>query len=111
MTPPTSPDAVRTFLDEYFKAWQGTDKDRIMSYYSKDVILQLPTGELKGHAAVRNNFVHPFILAFPGNIHTPVHVAHAANLVAVEWIFTAVHRGPFAGFPASNQSVKLHGSS
>ena len=63
----TQVESVRAFLDEYFEAWQGTDIDKIMGYYSDDVVIQLPTGTLTGKTAVRDNFVVPFVTGFPGN--------------------------------------------
>lgn len=66
---------------------------------------------LDGKAAVRDQFVRPFIAAFPGNVHVPVNLAHAPNLVAVEWRFEAVHRGTFAGIRATGKSVRVPGCS
>jgi len=102
---------VRAFVDEYFKAWQGTDIDKILGYYSDDVVIHLPTGKLDGKAAVRDDFVRPFITGFPGNVHVPLNIAHAKNLVAVEWRFEAKHKGPFAGLPATGKQVKVPGCS
>src|SRR5436305_5350791 len=64
-----APEVVRAFLDEYFDAWEGTDEQKILAYYSDDVTIQLPTGTLEGKTAVRDNFVRPFIAGFPGNQH------------------------------------------
>jgi steroid delta-isomerase-like uncharacterized protein len=110
MIEPT-PENVRAFVDEYFRAWQGTDEDRILGYYSDDVVVQLPIGKLDGKPALRDGFVRPFIAAFPGNVHVPLKFAHAENLVAVEWRFEATHRGPFADVPATGRSVSVPGCS
>ena len=58
-----SPEQVRAFVQEYFDAWKGTDEDKILSYYSDDVVIDLPNGSLTGKAAVRDSFVRPFITA------------------------------------------------
>jgi steroid delta-isomerase-like uncharacterized protein len=105
------PEDVRAFIQEYFDAWKGTDEARILAYYSDDVVLQLPTGTLQGKAAVRDNFVRPFITGFPGNVHAIRNLAHAKNLVAVEWSFEAVHTGTFAGTPATGKAVQVPGCS
>jgi len=102
---------VRAFIQEYFDAWKGIDANKILSYYTDDVVLHLPTGKLAGKAAVRDSFVVPFITAFPGNIHSIRNLAHASNLVAVEWSFDAVHKGTFADIPATNKSVQVPGCS
>ena len=86
------PEVVHAFVQEYLDAWKGTDKDKILAYYRDDVVLQLPTGTLEGKAEVRDNFVRPFIGAFPGNLHAIRNLVHATNLVAVEWNFEAMHR-------------------
>ena len=106
-----APEAVRAFVQEYFDAWKGTDENRILAYYSDDVVIQLPTGRLEGKSAVRDNFVRPFIAAFPGNIHAIRNLAHARNLVAVEWSFEAVHAGTFANIEATGNQVRVPGCS
>ena len=102
---------VRAFIQEYFDIWKGTDIDKILSYYTDDVVLHLPTGTLSGKTAVRDSFVIPFVTAFPGNIHVARNLAYGANLVAVEWSFEAVHKGLFANIPATNKSVQVPGCS
>src|SRR4051812_36571333 len=99
--------SVRAFLEEYFEVWQGTDIDKIMAYYSDDVVIQLPTGTLTGKAAVRNNFVVPFVAGFPGNVHAIQRLAHSEDLVAVEWRFEAAHTGEFLGIQPSGRHVQL----
>jgi steroid delta-isomerase-like uncharacterized protein len=105
------PEVVRAFLQEYFDAWRGTDEDKILAYYADDVVIQLPTGTLEGKTAVRDNFVRPFIGAFPGNVHAIRKLAHATNLVAVEWNFEAVHTGAFASIQATGRQVQVPGCS
>ncbi len=102
---------VREFLDAYFDAWKGTDEDAILAYFSDSVVIEMPLGTLVGKAAVREHFVHPLVTAFPGNVHAIQKVAFAPEMVAAEWIFQAVHTGPFAGLPASGKAVALPGSS
>jgi len=77
-----APENVRAFVQEYFDAWKGTDEQKILAYYSDDVVLHLPTEILKGRQPLRDNFVRPFIAAFPGNVHSIRNLAHARNLVA-----------------------------
>jgi steroid delta-isomerase-like uncharacterized protein len=105
------PHEVRAFIQEYFDAWQGTDDEKILAYYSDDVVLHLPTGTLEGKVAVRDNFVRPFIAGFPGNVHVIRNLAHATNLAAVEWSFEAVHSGTFASIPATGKAVQVPGCS
>ena len=106
-----APEVVRTFVQEYFDAWSGTDEDKILAYYSDDVVLQIPTGTFRGKTAVRDNFVRPFIAGFPGNIHAIVRLAHDKDLVAVEWSFTAIHAGRFANIEATGRHVQVPGCS
>jgi steroid delta-isomerase-like uncharacterized protein len=106
-----APDDVRAFIQEYFDAWKGTDEHKILAFYTEDVVLHLPTGILAGKTAVRDNFVRPFIAGFPGNVHAIRNLAHARNLVAVEWSFDAVHQGPFANVEATGKQVQVLGCS
>ncbi|HUL15042.1 MAG TPA: nuclear transport factor 2 family protein [Terriglobales bacterium] len=106
-----APEEVRAFIQEYFDAWRGTDVQKILRYYSDDVVIQLPTGTLEGKSAVRDNFVVPFVSGFPGNVHSIRNLAHAKNLVAVEWSFDAVHGGSFANVAATGKRVQIPGCS
>jgi hypothetical protein len=45
---------VEAFINEYYHAWSGTDLDRIISYYSESVVLQIPGLIVKGREAVRD---------------------------------------------------------
>ena len=102
---------VRAFVEEFLASWTGTDENKILAYYSDDIVLHVPTGTLRGKAAVRDNFVRPFITAFPGNVNAIVNLAYGENLVAVEWSFQGVHRGPFGNIEATGKQVQLPGCS
>jgi steroid delta-isomerase-like uncharacterized protein len=106
-----TPEDIRAFIQEYFDIWKGTDIQKILSYYSDDVVIDLPTGRLEGKAAVRDKFVIPFVSGFPGNIHSIRNLAHANRLAAVEWSFEAVHKGSFADIEATGRTVQLYGCS
>jgi steroid delta-isomerase-like uncharacterized protein len=102
---------VQAFFAEYFAAWQGTDVDRIMSYYSDNVSVVLAGTIMDGKEAVENQFVRPFVAGFPGNRHIPKNMIFGQNVVTIEWSFEAEHSGPFAGRPATGSSVKVLGCS
>jgi steroid delta-isomerase-like uncharacterized protein len=103
---------VQAFVSEYFRAWQGTDIERIMRYYSDDVLLVFAgTTIMAGKEAVENQFVRPFVAAFPGNRHIPTNMICGDEVVVVEWSFEAEHTGEFAGRAATGSSVKVPGCS
>lgn len=102
---------VQAFISEYFAAWQGTDVERIMRYYSDDVSLVFAGTAMSGKEAVENQFVRPFLAGFPGNRHIAKNMIFGQNVVVVEWSFEAEHTGPFAGRPATGSSVKVPGCS
>ncbi len=102
---------VQAFVSEYFGVWQGTDIDRIMSYYSDDVVLVFAGDTIAGKDAVENQFVRPFVAGFPGNRHIAKNLIFGQGVVVVEWSFEAEHLGPFAGRPATGSSVKVPGCS
>ncbi len=108
-TAPWSVADVESFIHEYYDAWGGTDLDRIMSYYTDDVVLQIPGLLMKGNEAVRDQFVRPFITAFPGNHHLVKNMVFGPGVVTVEFSFEAHHKGPFAGHAATGALVKLPG--
>jgi hypothetical protein len=107
--PITSASDIRAFIDEYFAAWQGTDEHRILSYYTDTVALEIPGGRMNGNAAVRDEFVHPFIAGLPGNRHVVTNMLFGKDVVVVEWSFEANHSRPFAGRAATGAAVKLPG--
>src|SRR6185295_17406062 len=100
---------VESFIKEYYDAWSGTDLDRIMSYYSDDVVLQIPDLLMEGKEAVRDQFARPFITAFPGNRHIVKKMIFGPGVVTVEFSFEAQHKGPFAGHAATGARIKLPG--
>ena len=100
---------VRAFIDEYFDAWSGTDEQRILSYYTQDISLELPGILIAGKEALRDQFVRPFVAAFPGNRHITKDMIFGKHVVAVEWTFEAKHSGTFVGRAATGMSVKLPG--
>jgi PAS domain S-box-containing protein len=100
---------VETFINEYYAAWHGIDEDRIMSYYSEDVTVQIPGGLMQGQTAVREQFVRPYITGFPRNRHLVKNMIFGRDEVTVEFTFDAQHTGPFAGHAASDTHVHLAG--
>jgi PAS domain S-box-containing protein len=103
-------DDVASFINEYYEAWSGTDLDRIMSYYADNVVIQIPGALIKGKQALLDQFVRPFITAFPGNRHLIKNIMCGPGSVAVEFSFEANHTGPFRGNVASGAGVKFPGS-
>jgi len=100
---------VRAFIDEYFKAWEGTDENRILSYYAENVSVELPGMLINGKTALRDQFVRPFIAAFAGNSHIVKNMIFGKDTVVVEFSFEADHNGPFAGRAATGIPVKVPG--
>jgi steroid delta-isomerase-like uncharacterized protein len=100
---------VRAFIEEYFEAWSGTDEDLILSYYSDTISLEIPGTIINGKAALRDQFVRPFVAGFPGNRHVVKNMMFGKDVVVVEWSFEAAHKGPFVGTAATGSAVKLPG--
>jgi PAS domain S-box-containing protein len=100
---------IESFMTEYYDAWGGTDEDRIMSYYAENVTVQIPGSLMQGKSAVREQFVRPFISAFPGNRHVVKSMIFGRDVALVEFTFEARHKGPFAGRAATDARVELPG--
>ena len=100
---------VESFIKDYYDAWGGTDLDRIMSFYTEDVVLETPSALMRGREAVRDHFVRPFITAFPGNRHFVKNMIHGSGVVTVEFSFEAQHTGLFDGRAATGARIKLPG--
>src|SRR5215470_3245212 len=108
-TPITSDSDVRAFIEEYFEAWSGTDEALILSYYSETISLEIPGAIINGKAALRDQFVRPFVAGFPGNRHMVKNIIFGKEVVVVEWILEAIHKGYFAGSSATGMAVNLPG--
>jgi len=100
---------IQSFMTEYYAAWGGTDEDRIMSYYADNVTIQIPGSLMQGQAAVREQFVRPFITAFAGNRHFVKNIIFGRDVAVIEFIFKAEHKGPFAGHGATDARIELPG--
>src|SRR4029450_11588894 len=100
---------VESFIHEYYDAWSGTDLDRVMSYYTDDVVLQIPGLLMEGKEDVRSQFARPFTTAFPGNRHFVKKMIFEPGVVTVECSFEAEHKGPFAGHEATGAQISLPG--
>jgi len=100
---------IESFIQEYFEAWGGTDEDRILSYYADNVTVQIPGTLMQGKAALREQFVRPFIIGFPGNRHFVRNWIFGRGVVVVEWTFAAEHKGPFAGRAATDAHIEVPG--
>src|SRR5215468_3666332 len=100
---------IESFMIEYYAAWGGTDEDHIMSYYADNVIVQSPASLMQGKAAVREQFVRPFLAAFPGNRHFVKNIIFGRDVAVVEFTFKAEHKGPFAGRAATDARIELPG--
>src|SRR5215510_55322 len=100
---------IESFMSEYYAAWGGKDEDHIMSYYADNVTIQIPGSLMQGKSAVREQFVRPFIAAFPGNSHFGKNIIFGRDVAVVEFTFKAEHKGPFAGRAASDARIELPG--
>jgi predicted ester cyclase len=100
---------VRAFIEEYFEAWSGTDEELILSYYSETISLEIPGAIINGKAALRDQFVRPFVGGFPGNRHVVKSMIFGKDVVVVEWSFEAAHKGAFAGTAPTGTAVNLPG--
>src|ERR1700745_779326 len=100
---------LRAVIDQHYKAWGGTDEDHILSYYAENVSVELPGMLINGKAALRDQFVRPFIAAFAGNRHIVKNMVFGKDIVVVEFSFEADHNGPFAGRAATGIPVKVPG--
>ncbi|HEU4768524.1 MAG TPA: nuclear transport factor 2 family protein [Pyrinomonadaceae bacterium] len=101
---------AQSFIYEYFLAWEGTDEDLILSFYTDDVVAEIPGTRMEGKEALRDHFVRPFITAFPGNHHVVKNMIYGPNVIVVEWSFEAQHRGTFAGHMPTGAQVKVPGT-
>ena len=101
---------AQSFIYEHFLAWEGTDEDLILSFYTDDVVAEISGTRMEGKEALRDHFVRPFITAFPGNHHVVKNMIHGPNVIVVEWSFEAQYNGTFAGHLPAGARVKVSGT-
>jgi PAS domain S-box-containing protein len=80
-----------------------------MSFYAQDVTVQIPGIFMQGRAALREQFVRPFITGFPGNQHIVKNWIFGRDVVVLEWTFEARHKGPFEGHAATDARIEVPG--
>ena len=87
----TSP--LRSFIDEYFKAWRGSVAEHLLGYFTEDVVVNLwgDGGTLTGKKMVGERWVIPMLKNYPGNNHHITNFLEVGDQVAVEWLFIAAH--------------------
>src|SRR5262245_23898648 len=100
---------IESFMSEYYAAWGGRDEDHIMSYYADNVTVQIPGSLMQGKSAVREQFVRPFIAAFPGNRHFVKNIIFTRDVAVIEFTFKAEHKGLFAVHAATDARIELPG--
>src|SRR5262249_41277425 len=100
---------IESFMSKYYAAWGGRDEDHIMSYYADNVTVQIPGSLMQGKSAVLEQFVRPFIAAFPGNRHFVKNIIFRRDVAVIEFTFNAEHKGPFAGHAATDARIELPG--
>jgi ketosteroid isomerase-like protein len=84
---------LRSFIDQYFEAWQGGVPEEVLVYFSDDAVINVmgPAGTLAGKRMVAEKWVIPAVTNYPGNIHQIKSFLEAGDQVAVEWLFTGAH--------------------
>jgi steroid delta-isomerase-like uncharacterized protein len=108
-TVPESAFDGESFINEYYGAWSGADEDHILSYYTDNVVLQIPGTVMHGKEALRDQFVRPFLTAFPGNHHLVRNMISTPGAAIVEFNFEARHQGSFAGHAATGAQISVPG--
>jgi PAS domain S-box-containing protein len=98
-----------SFIKEHYDAWSGADEHRILSYYADGVVFQIPGVLLEGREALRDQFVRPFLTAFPRNRHRVSNLIDGCGVAIVEFAFEAEHTGPFQGHAATGTRVVVPG--
>jgi len=68
------------------------------------VVLQIPGTLIEGREALRDQFVRPFITAFPGNRHLVKNMIFGPGVVVVG--FEAQQKGPFGGRVATRARIE-----
>jgi len=85
---------LRRLIDQYFEAWRGGVPERVLSYFSEDIVINLwggAAGTLAGKKLVAEQWVIPTVKNYPGNTHHIKNFLEVGDQVAVEWLFTAAH--------------------
>src|SRR5262249_21658227 len=107
--PSASVAQIECGMAAYYGPRGGPDVDHIMSYYADNVTVQIPCSLMQGKSALREQFVRPFIVGFPGNRHVVKNMVLGRDVAVVEFSFEAEHKGPFAGRAATDARIELSG--
>ncbi len=91
--PSVAASPLRRFMDQYFEAWRGGNPEKVLGYFSEDVVINLwgGAGTLAGKKMVAEQWVIPTVVNYPGNFHHIKNFLEAGDQVAVGWLFTGAH--------------------
>ncbi len=84
--------ALRSVFDRYFEAWHGSDPQKVLAFFSDDIVIDLVGGDnLKGKQAVGEKWVMPNMKQYPGNVHRVQQYFEMDDHAVIEWVFSAVN--------------------
>jgi steroid delta-isomerase-like uncharacterized protein len=108
---------LRAFMRAYAEAWSSSDADRVLDFFTEDIVYEdVPNVDngwetvSRGKEAVRRWLVEDFAAMpdFGLEIHS---VRTTDNGAAVEWTMTGTQTGDYPGLPASGRSISIRGAS
>jgi steroid delta-isomerase-like uncharacterized protein len=94
---------IRKYGYEHYNNW---DESLTETLIHPDVTADFPGGFPPGGIESYRRWYRDFRTAFPDCRFEIQHMLAEGDLVAVRWVYTATHRGPLMGIPATGRPIR-----
>lgn len=105
------------FLEAYFAAWSSGDVERILAFFTDDVVYEdVPNVDngwatpSRGKEEMRDALVGMYA-AMPDMAFEDGPFSTGEDRIVVEWTMTGTHTGDWPGLPATGRSIEVRGVS
>jgi steroid delta-isomerase-like uncharacterized protein len=104
--------AQTTNLNDYVAAWNSHDTEKIVSFYTDDIVYEdLGAGQIyRGKEALRGVDTYLFG-AFPDLNFEVKSSFISGDWSASEWVMSGTHKGDIPGLPATGKRFSIRGAS
>ena len=99
----------RAGLERAIASWNAGDYDAYLALYAEDAVLHGYPGNATGRAGAREIYA-PHWEAFPGSTIELDEVIEVQDFLAVRFVYSGTHLGPFGPHPPSGRSFRLVGN-
>jgi steroid delta-isomerase-like uncharacterized protein len=100
---------VEIITEVFTEVMNRRDADALLEYWAEDIVEEMPTGTLRGRAAVRDHFAGVFAALPDFKIETE-HIFGEGEQVFVQWTITGTFSGEkWMGIEPTGTAIEING--